>query len=86
MNYIQGSTAIQACREKLSAVAFPTGAFYEIADFKIEPAFESIFIGQIIHCNQFKLLDWVLKSTSIRRADGLNFSAQAEKNKSTSVL
>jgi hypothetical protein len=43
MNYVQGSTAIQACREKLSAVAFPTGAFYEIADFKIEPAFETIF-------------------------------------------
>jgi hypothetical protein len=43
MNNIQGSTAIQACREKPSAFAFPTGAFYKIADFKIEPAFETIF-------------------------------------------
>jgi hypothetical protein len=86
VDLIQDDTVAYTCRKNFSAFAFPAGAFYEISDVKIESAFESIFVDQIIHCIQFKLLDGVLKSTTIRRADGLNFSAQAEKGKSTSVL
>jgi hypothetical protein len=62
VDLFQDDTVAYTCRENFSAFAFPAGAFYEIADFKIESAFESIFVGQIIHCIQFNLLDGVLKS------------------------
>ncbi len=55
MDLIQDVTVAYTCRENFSAFAFPAGAFYEIADFKIESAFESIFVGQIVHGIQFKL-------------------------------
>ncbi len=53
MDLIQDATVVYTCREHFSAFAFPARAFYEIADFKIESAFESIFVGQIIHFKPF---------------------------------
>jgi hypothetical protein len=60
VDLIQDATVAYTCRENFSAFAFPAGAFYKIADFKIESAFESIFVGQIIHCTQLKFLDGIL--------------------------
>jgi hypothetical protein len=52
VDHIQEAAIAQACRENASAFAFSAGAFYKIADFKIESAFESIFVGQLVHCFQ----------------------------------
>ena len=52
---------MHACRENASAFAFPAGAFYKIAYFKIKSAFESIFVGQLVHCFQLELLEAVLR-------------------------
>ena len=53
VDLIQDVAVAYTCRKNVSAFALPAGAFYKIADFKIESAFEPIFLGQIIHCNHF---------------------------------
>jgi hypothetical protein len=60
VDFIQDITVAYTCRENFSALAFSAGALYKKADFKIEFAFESIFVGYIVHCLQFNFLDGIL--------------------------
>jgi len=54
MDIIQNPARIDALREKRSVITAPAGAFYQIADLKIELVLKWLFLGKSFHGSGFQ--------------------------------